>query len=760
MSRIDDLHEVEWTDKGLNIGSSVSIHDLCEEIEVFLKNHPEHSSGSLAALLNQCRFFANHQVRNMATIGGGLINFSNYSDLIPLWVATRSTVTFVTEQGERNISLIDQYNEKGEFSFNPQQEGILKSVFVPYATETEIVSSYKYSRRRMDSITFLSAGVSVNINPNTKHIDDIILCFDGLGAPGFRARSCENQLKNKEWNKELTNSVLSRLKEEIGGAISNRLPKRLQLYQQRLAVGILLRFYSKFRQKFYGEQDKHLEDLVSRYPQVAHRSHISFNESSDGILGKAIPHRNAKNQTTGAAKYSADIEVPNCLYGAIVSSPKASGRIISIDASEALSHPDVIAFYTAKDIPGKNLFGFRVEDEEILASEQVGYIGQAIGILVAKSEKMAKEYASLVEVKINDDKALLTFDEAIKAKSFHGKAEGYLVTQGELESSLENSDITITGTVEVPGQSHFYLEPNSSLVIPKDEGFFVYSSTQSPSNVIDHISGALNIEKNHVEVQVGRIGGGFGGKQLRAGPIAAICALASHKLKQPVKLQLEKSEDMAYSPGRSPILANYKAGFTKEGKVKAIDIEFYLNGGYTNDYSADITETATLLMDSCYHIENVKVLGKCLKMNYGTYTSTRGFGKPQASAIIESILDHAASKLSIDATSVRQINLYQKGDLTITKTKIDDDVISSCWNRLIEKSNFQKLQTEVEEFNNKNLWKKRGIAVVSSKGNMGFIESNDINRGLALIHILRDGTVSVNHSGCEMGRELIHVWLK
>ena len=157
-------------------------------------------------------------------------------------------------------------------------------------------------------------------------------------------------------------------------------------------------------------------------------------------------------------------------------------------------------------------------------------------------------------------------------------------------------------------------------------------------------------------------------------------------------------------------------------------------------------------MDSCYRIDNVKVHGTCLKMNHGSYTSTRGFGKPQSSAIIESILDHGVSALGIDATEVRSKNLYKKGDHTITKMELKDDVITSCWNRLIEKVDYKKLRQEIETFNAENKWVKRGLAAISSKGNMGFIESDDINRGLCVISVFRDGTVSVNHSGCEMGQ--------
>ena len=113
--------------------------------------------------------------------------------------------------------------------------------------------------------------------------------------------------------------------------------------------------------------------LVSRYPEVAHRARAVFEEHTSGAVGHAIPHRNAKNQTTGDVLYSNDRREVNCLYASLVTSPVARGMLRSINAEAALKHPDVVAFLSAKDIPGRNLFGFRVEDEEVLASERVHF---------------------------------------------------------------------------------------------------------------------------------------------------------------------------------------------------------------------------------------------------------------------------------------------------------------------------------------------------------------------------------------------------
>ncbi|MGK0186489.1 MAG: xanthine dehydrogenase/oxidase [Verrucomicrobiales bacterium] len=735
---VSELKDISDDGDAVVLGAGVTIEELYEAFR-------ESSDSALKALSNQCRYFANTQIRNHATLGGGIISFNSYGDLVPVWIATRATLNFDTPDGEEHVKITGT-------GFSLPENALLVSVTVPKTGGNIHVESYKYARHRTDSITYVSGALSARFDVATRTFHDFIISLSGIGPSGFRAFETERFLEGSALDRDSLKLAIARLGAEVRAGINNPLPERVHAYQVRIAIAILRRFQYSLRSRFLEETNPHEEDLVSRYPVVAHRAQESFTESGEGLLGRAIPHLNAKLQTTGAARYSVDYEVPHCLYGAIVPAPVARGRILSIDASEALKHPDVVAVYTAEDIPGKNLFGFRVEDEEVLASEQVHYIGQPVGILLAKSLAAAKEAKRLVRVEVEEETPVVTIRDALQANSFHGKPEGYLLKQGDLEKGFAESAKVVEGEVNLCGQYHFYLEPQSALVVPKDDGLLIHSSTQSPSNVVDHVSSLLGMKQNHVEVRVGRLGGGFGGKQLRAGPIAAIAALGAHLSGSPVKLTLERKEDMAFCPGRGAAHACYKAGFLPDGKIHALDVEFHLNGGFSNDYGADLAETATLLMDSCYHIENIRVHGRCLKTNLGSNTSTRGFGKPEASAVVESVLDHGASVLEMDTNLLRRRNLYQKGDRTITRTEIQDDIIARCWDRVVEKSDYELLKQEVEDYNRSHTYTKRGIAMVGSKGNMGFIQTDDVNRGLALLHIQRDCTISVSHSGTEMGQ--------
>lgn len=426
LHRVAEMHQIEWADEAVRIGAGVTIEQLAWELERRLPSLDETRTSCLKALMSQCRFLGNHQIRSVATVGGGIVNFNHYSDLIPIWVVSGAQLVFRSSNGEEIKELLQSYGPGGDLDFDPRAHGILTSITVPFSGPDERVSNFKYSRRRLDSITFMSAGVRFAVAEDHS-LADVVLCLDGLGPPGLRAVKTEAFLKGKVWESDVLAESLHLLHDELSPRITNGLPPRLQNHQLRLAQAALLRVNQQYQREFLGRSGDREGTLVSRYPDIAHRAHAVFEEHSNGAVGRAIPHRDAKNQTTGDALYSNDREEANRLYASLVTSPVACGRLRSIDAGAALKHPDVVAFLSAKDIPGKNLFGFRVEDEEVLASERVHFVGQAVGVLVAQSAQVAREQAWAVSVEVAEEEPILSIDRAIEEKSEHGRADGYLL---------------------------------------------------------------------------------------------------------------------------------------------------------------------------------------------------------------------------------------------------------------------------------------------------------------------------------------------
>lgn len=234
------------------------------------------------------------------------------------------------------------------------------------------------------------------------------------------------------------------------------------------------------------------------------------------------------------------------LYLALVLSTKPHANIVSIDASEALSIPGVHVFYSAKDLtPEQNRVGAFVLDEEVFISKTVTSQGQTLGAIVAENQMIAQRAARMVKVIYEDIlPVIVTIDDAIKHKSFF-PGSPLTLEKGNVEKAFENADHTVTGQVQLGGQEHFYLETQAAIAIPKDsDEMEVFSATQQPSELQRSVSQLLGIGSNRVVVRAKRLGGGFGGKDTRSPLVALPVALAAHRLRRPVRLMLNRDEDM------------------------------------------------------------------------------------------------------------------------------------------------------------------------------------------------------------------------
>lgn len=154
------------------------------------------------------------------------------------------------------------------------------------------------------------------------------------------------------------------------------------------------------------------------------------------------------------------------------------------------------------------------------------------------------------------------------------------------------------------------------------------------------------------------MGGGFGGKESRTVPFSCVIAVAAHKLQRPVRILVERDEDMLATGGRHPFVGKYKVGFTKAGKFTALQCQLYSNGGFSPDLSIAVMDRALLHIDNAYDFGVVHAKGAVARTNLASNTAFRGFGGPQGMAVTECIVDHVAATLKISADTVRELNLY------------------------------------------------------------------------------------------------------
>ncbi len=476
----------------------------------------------------------------------------------------------------------------------------------------------------------------------------------------------------------------------------------------------------------------------------------------DKIFTKNIEHESAVKHVTGKAIYTDDISEPkNLLHAVIGYSNCSKGVIKKIDYKDVLSSEGVIDIITEKDIEGINDVGPIFKGDKIFTSKNIEYYGQPIFAVIAKTNNLAKKAALKVKIDLKISKPIVSIEEALKKKSFVLKPKH--LTRGNIKDGFKKSDNILKGKLYSGGQDHFYLEGQIAMTIPQeDNNFLVYSSTQHPSETQQIIGKVLKQNYNSIHVIVRRIGGGFGGKETQSFLFAAITSIAAKKLSKPVKLRVDRDDDMIMTGKRHDFLFDYEVGFNNSGEILAIKIMMASRCGISPDLSGAINDRAIYHIDNAYFLPNIEINSYRCKTNTVSNTAFRGFGGPQGMFCIENIIENIAQKLNREASEIRKINFYKDKIKNTTHygMKITDNVIEDIFNKLIKKSNYKKRKIEIDNFNKKNKVLKKGIAITPVKFGISFTTTH-LNQGGALVHIYTDGSIYLNHGGIEMGQGLM-----
>ncbi|MBX9758207.1 MAG: xanthine dehydrogenase molybdopterin binding subunit [Beijerinckiaceae bacterium] len=473
------------------------------------------------------------------------------------------------------------------------------------------------------------------------------------------------------------------------------------------------------------------------------------------IVGKPLAHDSARQHVTGAAIYLDDMaEAAGALHAALVKSPHAKARIRGFDASAALAHPGVVAFVTAADIPGENEVGPIFHGEPALAEEIADYVGCPVGAIVATSHEAAKRAADLVQVDYEPLPAILSIADAIAAESYTSAPQR--LVYGDPDAAFATAARTLTGGLDVGGQDHFYLETNIAIAAPLDEGqWHVWSSTQHPTEVQKHVALVLGVPQAAVTAEVRRMGGGFGGKESQPTIIAAIAAVCAHKTRRPVKLRLDRDDDMIVTGKRHDFRADWDVAFDDEGAMTALRVRLAARGGNVADLTSSVMTRAICHVTNCYYAPNVEAVGLCCKTNTVSNTAFRGFGGPQGMLVGEAIIDQIARHLNLDRDAVRRANYYSstRGLTTPYEQQVSDMIAAELMEKLAEDASLDARRAEIATFNARNARRKRGLATAPVMFGISF-NMPSLNQGGALVHVYTDGSIQANHGGTEMGQGL------
>lgn len=707
-----------------------SVGPDCVEIGAGLALTDVMDRAPVPALREMLRWFASRPIRNRATLGGNLATASPIGDTAPVLISLGASIVLQSATLTREVAMEDFFTGYRKTVLSAGE--IVRSVKIPTAGAGRLFSrAFKVSKRREMDISIASAGLMVRLAEDGT-VADARFAFGGVAATPFFARETSRFVIGQPWTLETIRAAKGVLAGEITPLTDGRGSAE---FRRGVSCELLEKF---FHEPVASEEVVDLADLAPAPATDASR------------------HESGWRHVTGSAQYVDDEALARgTLVVWPVCSPHAHARILSCDVEAARGMPGISAVLTAADVPGVNDIGASRLDEILLADTEVHYVGHPVVAIVGESGEACRAAAARVRIDYEVLPAVLTIDEAIASGAFH--TDPSVIKRSDAAAALASAPHVVEGTVACGGQEHFYLETQAAWAEPGEDGtVLVHSSTQHPSEVQLIVARVLGCARNDVVVTSPRIGGGFGGKETQGAGVAALAALATRVTGKACRMRLNRDQDFEITGKRHPFFAKYRAGFTAEGDLLAVEARLFANGGWSLDLSLPICDRALFHLDNAYFIPAVDFEGRVCRTNLTSQTAFRGFGGPQGMLIIEEILDHVARSLGKNPEDIRERNLYRGSGETNTThygQEIGDERIRRIWSELRTSAELDRRREAIRAFNESQTGLRRGIAMTPVKFGISFTFT-PYNQAGALVLIYADGSVQVNHGGTEMGQGL------
>jgi xanthine dehydrogenase large subunit len=471
--------------------------------------------------------------------------------------------------------------------------------------------------------------------------------------------------------------------------------------------------------------------------------------------GAPITHESAATQVSGLAAYIDDLREPSgTLHAVPVLSPIAHGRLIDPGWSAALACPGVMAVLDAHDLGSDPYLATHVHDELIFPQTEVNHAGQVLGLVVAQTRAQARRAAAAVQPVIEPLPTILGTRQALAQSSF--VLPTARLQRGDAAAALAQAPNTLQGQLEIGAQEHFYLETQIALACPSEEGaWHIHSSTQHPGEVQHWVAHALELPLSQIKVSCRRMGGGFGGKETQAGLLAVWAALAARKTGRPVKLRLDRLDDMRITGKRHPFSHEWQVGFDEQGRIQALDSLQMVDCGHSADLSGPVADRAMFHTDNAYWLPAVQIVSHRCKTHTQSHTAFRGFGGPQGMLLIEAIMGDVARHLQLDPLDVRLANVYGRGerDQTPYGMRVEHNILPELMQSLAEQCRYRERRAAIQRWNQTQTHLVKGIALTPVKFGISFT-ATQFNQAGAIASVYTDGSVRVHHGGTEMGQGL------
>ncbi|XP_030374471.1 indole-3-acetaldehyde oxidase [Scaptodrosophila lebanonensis] len=734
---IGDLRQHSSSAALLTLGANLSLSEAMDILDAASK---QAGFEYCAQVWHHFDLIANVPVRNGGTLAGNISIKKQHpefpSDVFISFEALNVRVVVLeSATKEQEMSLSDYLSASN-------RKLVLKSFLLQaYPKDKFVYNSYKIMPRAQNAHAYVNAAFLLELQGPT--IQSARLCFGGIRPDFVHATAIEKLLVSR-------NPYDAALMEQTFGQLSTILqpdevlPDASPAYRSKLACGLFYKFLlSTAPSDEVAEAYKSGANILQR--PLSSGLQVFQTQKKSYPVTQAVQKVEGMIQCSGEATYMNDVlTTSNTVYCAFVGATKVGSTIEQIDATEALKQPGVLAFYTAKDVPGTNTFcnaNFGYTEEEIFCATTVKHYDQPLGVVVALTADQAERATSLVQVTYSQSgvrEVLPTMADVFDAPKLD-ESRIQRVSQSKLKRLIytDAPDVSGSGIFDIGLQYHFTMEPQTTVVVPFEDGLKVFSATQWMDHTQAVIAGMLQVKAKDVQLQVRRLGGGYGGKITRGNQVACAAALAAHKLNRPVRFVQSIESMMSRNGKRWACRAEYEFHVQSNGKIVALKNDFYEDAGWTGNESP-IQLHSTFTARNCYNFTdtNYKINGNAVLTDAPSSTWCRAPGSVEGIAMIEQILEHIAFEVQADPADVRLLNISK------------DNKMSELLPKFLQSREYHARRQEIEEHNAKNRWHKRGLGLAVMDYPIFYFGQYPAT--VAIYHL--DGTVVVTHGGIEMGQ--------
>ena len=486
---------------------------------------------------------------------------------------------------------------------------------------------------------------------------------------------------------------------------------------------------------------------------------IPNNPQNENSVGTPIVRLDGTPKTSGIDLFAADKWPEGSLFAVAIRSPypRASFSFGNIDDYIEETN-EVVAVFTAKDIPGQNCFGVIPEfvDQPVFAEFETRFEGEAVALVVGTTDDFALLEISKFPIRWNKLDNITSTTEATDESSpqLHTNRKNNFLTGGRVKcgnvaSGFKESDVIVEGSFTTEFIEHAYIEPEAAFAQRINDRIEIWACTQAPYMDRDSIAEIMDISKNQVRIIPSSVGGGFGSKlDLSLQPFVAI---AAWHLKQPVRMIYSRAESMLSTTKRHPSNIYSKIGADKEGKIKAMLFNGTFNTGAYASWGPTVANRVPIHACGPYRIKNYSAESAAVHTNCPPSGAFRGFGVPQSAVAQETLFDLLAEQLNIDPLEFRIQNALENGSPTPTGQRFDKGVgIVACFEALRPHWQEAIRNTEIRNKSAKDSALRFGVGIAGlwyGCGNTSLPNPSTIKVGLR-----KDGRIILFQGAVDIGQ--------